>query len=76
MTRWHVEQRLYFNLAQVVEQAEREEGMTYPEDQLPCKTFEYKGIGFNSTVSSPIAENKSLFNFKKGGYDSKGAIFI
>jgi hypothetical protein len=41
MTRGHVEQRLYFNLGKVVEQAEREEGMTYPEDQLPCKTFEY-----------------------------------
>jgi hypothetical protein len=41
MTRWHVEQRLYFNLGKVVEQAEREEGMTYPEDQLSCKTFEY-----------------------------------
>lgn len=47
--------------------------MTYPEDQLLCKTFEYKGIVFNSTASSPIAENKSLFNFKKGGYDNKGA---
>jgi hypothetical protein len=37
----NVEQRVDFCLGKVVELAEREEGMTYPEDQLPCKTFEY-----------------------------------
>jgi hypothetical protein len=31
------------------------------------------GIGFHSTVPSPIAENKSLLNFKIGGHDNKGA---
>jgi hypothetical protein len=37
----NVEQRVDFCLGKIVERSEKEEGMTYPEDQPPCKTFEY-----------------------------------
>jgi hypothetical protein len=37
----NVEQRVDFCLGKVIKRSEKEEGMTYPEDQLPYKTFEH-----------------------------------
>lgn len=35
------EQKVDFCLKRAVERAEKEEGITYPTDQLPCKSFEH-----------------------------------
>jgi hypothetical protein len=37
----NIEERVDFCLAKMVEGAEKEEGMKYPSDLPPCKTFEH-----------------------------------